>query len=314
MLILGKNYVYQIKKNRCPNCGSNSVIHFGKQNDRIRFQCKICLKVFQPKDNSWIDQAYEDYTIHKQTFAELELKYNKSEKTIRKHFDQIKAEFKPLIFQDQEINLTFDTTFFKRRFGCMIYRSSGKNLKCSFVPSEKLGYYLGDLFELSKEYVFQSFTIDGRRGLIQLLQKHYPSTPIQICHFHQVAIVTRYITRKPKTECGKELKSLILKLKSITREGFTIEFKELQLKHQDYLKEKNEQGQFQHRQLRSAIRSIKSNLPYLFTFQDNSNLKIPPTTNSCDGSFGQWKYKVKLHRGISDERMQQMIRRLLNCP
>ena len=272
------------------------------------------MKVFQPKDTSWIDQAYEDYTIHKQTYAELELKYNKGEKTIRKYFDQIKAEAKPSVFQGKKINLTFDTTFFKRRFGAMVYRSDGENLRCSFVPSEKLEYYLIDLFELSKQFKFKSFTIDGRRGLIQLLQKYFPNTPIQICHFHQVAIVTRYITRKPKTECGQELYKLIMSLKTAKKQTFTDQFSELREKYQDYLKERNEQGQFQHRQLRSAIRSIRSNLPYLFTYQDHKSLNIPPTTNSCDGSFGQWKYKVKLHRGMTDERMQQMIRKLLGCP
>jgi hypothetical protein len=271
------------------------------------------LKVFQPKDTSWIDQAYEDYTIHKQTYAELELKYNKGEKTIRKYFDQIKTEAKPLVFQGEEINLTFDTTFFKRRFGAMIYRSDGENLRCTFVSTEKLEYYLIDLFELSKQFKFKSFTIDGRRGLIQLLQNYFPNTPIQICHFHQVAIVTRYITRKPKTECGQELYKLIMSLKTAKKQIFINQFNELREKYQDYLKERNEQGQFQHRQLISAIRSIRSNLPYLFTYQDHKSLNIPPTTNSCDGSFGQWKYKVKLHRGMTDERMQQMIRKLLNC-
>jgi hypothetical protein len=268
------------------------------------------------KDFSWVQLAYEDYTTHKQTYAELSLKYNLSVPTIRKYFDELntETEFKDTESKPQAVNLIFDTTFFKRRFGVMVYRSNGINLKCSFVDTEKLEYYLTDLNSLSKEYNFQSFTIDGRRGLIQLLQKNYPNTPIQICQFHQVAIVTRYITKKPKTECSKELKGLILKLKSTTREEFKTEFKELQEKYEKYLREKNEQGQFIHRQLRSAIRSINTNLPYLFTFQDYNELNISNTTNSCDGSFGQWKYKVKLHRGISDKRMQKMIRVLLNCP
>ena len=210
-------YVYS-KKNRCPECGNNSVIKYGFSNNKQIYQCKNCKNQFSFKDNSWINKAYQDYTIHKQTYAELELRYGKSEKTIRKYFDTLDLKVESSKLLDKRINLTFDTTFFKRRFGCMIYRAGGQNLKCSFVPSEKLEYYLTDLFELFKQYVFKSFTIDGRRGLIQLLQRHYPNTPIQICHFHQVAIVTRYITRKPKTECGKELLSLIMSLKTAKKE------------------------------------------------------------------------------------------------
>ena len=32
-------------------------------------------------------RAYEDYVLHKQTYAELKVKYKKSRKTLRKHFD-----------------------------------------------------------------------------------------------------------------------------------------------------------------------------------------------------------------------------------
>jgi hypothetical protein len=256
-------------------------------------------------------------------------KYHRDEKTIRKYFDELNFRSKLIKSNSHSkseksfvqpnlelvrIGLIFDTTFFKKRFGAMVYRSDGKNLKCSFVPTERLDYYLSDLHELSKQYCFTSFTIDGRKGLIQLLQKHFPNTPIQICHFHQVAIVTRYTTRNPKTGCGVELLKLIKTLKTSIKETFIKKFNDFQNKYKDFLKERNEQGQFQHRKLRSAIRSIKSNLSYLFTFQDYKELKIEPTTNSCEGSFGQWKYKVKLHRGMSDDRMQQMIRKLLGCP
>ena len=196
----------------------------------------------------------------------------------------------------------------------MVYRANGRNIKHSFVATEKLEYYLQDLQELSNYYKFKSFTIDGRRGLIQLLKKHFPLIPIQLCIFHQVKTITTYTTRNPKTECGKRLKELILTLKKAKKEEFINNFQSLQDKYKDFLKERNEQNQFVHRRLRSAFRSIKTNLPYLFSFEDYPDLNIPTTTNSCDGSFGQWKYKVKLHRGISTERMKQMIKNLLDHP
>lgn len=211
------------------------------------------------------------------------------------------------------INVVFDTTFFGRNFGVMVFRANSRNLYWKYVESEKLIYYMKCLEQISKSGInFQSFTIDGRKGLIQLLQRCYPSIPIQICIFHQVAIVTRYTTRNPKTECGRELRELILNLKNTSKKEFTENFKNLAKKYRDFLRERNDKGQFQHRRLRSAFRSINTNLPYLFTNQDYLDLKIPNTTNSADGSFGQWKYKVKLHRHLRTDRMKQMIDRLLN--
>ena len=124
--------------------------------------------------------------------------------------------------------------------------------------------------------------------------------------------MTRYTTKNPKTECGKELKKLILNLKKLSKKDFTKQFENLQNTYKDFLKERNEKNQFRHKRLRSAFRSIKTNLPYLFTFEDYPELEIPSTTNSCDGSFGQWKYKIKLHRHLTIERKKQMIDKILS--
>ena len=259
-----------------------------------------------------MEDAYEDYTTHKQTYAELEVKYNLGEKTIRKYFDKLKPQKPALVADQNPVNLVFDTTFFKRVLGVMIFRAAGGNLSWRYVETEKLSFYLEGLFKLvSLGYSFKSFTIDGRKGLISLLQKHFPSVPIQLCHFHQVAIVIRYITMKPKTECGKELRKLILNLKSLSKKDFVEQFKNLQNTYKIFLKERNDQNQFKHKSLRSALRSIKTNLPYLFTFEDYPELNIPKTSNSCEGSFGHWKYKVKLHRHLESKRLKQLIDNLL---
>ena len=54
-----------------------------------------------------------------------------------------------------------------------------------------------------------SVTIDGRRGYINNINKLLGNVPIQMCLFHQRAIVRRYITDKPKSSCGKDLKDLM---------------------------------------------------------------------------------------------------------
>ena len=106
--------------------------------------------------------------------------------------------------------------------------------------------------------------------------------PLQHCLFHQKAAITRYLTGSPKTECGRELKALASVLSTTSRTGFEAKFKALKHRYADFLKERNENGQFRHRRLRSAFRSIDRNMPDLFTWQENPELGIDNTTNTCE--------------------------------
>ena len=56
---------------------------------------------------------------------------------------------------------------------------------------------------------------------------------------------------------------------------------------------------YTHKRLRSAYRSLRLNLPYLFTYQKYPELNIPNTTNSLDGCFAYLKELVRVHRGSS---------------
>lgn len=42
------------------------------------------------------------------------------------------------------------------------------------------------------KYSFLSFTIDGKKGVIQLLERLYPIIPIQLCQFHQIKTIRTY--------------------------------------------------------------------------------------------------------------------------
>jgi hypothetical protein len=76
------------------------------------------------------------------------------------------------------------------------------------------------------------------------------------------------------------------------------------------LLERNENGQFMHRKVRSAIRSLTTNEPLLFTYKDFPELKIPNTTNSCEGTFSQLKKKVDAHPGLTQTRLKRVVDRL----
>lgn len=93
---------------------------------------------------------------------------------------------------------------------------------------------------------------------------------------------------------------------------FKTQLEMLYEKYNDFLKECNEQGQYKHRKLRSAFRSLRTNLSYLFTYKEFPSLNIPNTTNSCAGSFAHWKQKLKIHQGLRKPRRDKMINYLLS--
>jgi hypothetical protein len=70
---------------------------------------------------------------------------------------------------------------------------------------------------------------------------------------------------------------------------------------------------YTHKKLRSAYRSLKTNLPYLFTYQEKQNrhLKIPNTTNLLDGFFSHLKDTLRVHRGLNIKRKIKIIETII---
>lgn len=231
---------------------------------------------------------------------------------MRKYFDSLPSERSLPEHKGEAIYLVFDTTYFSKELGTMIFRGNGKNLHWKHVLNETVFDYQEALEELENSYHFLSFTIDGRKGVVNMLEKEFPDIPIQLCIFHQIKNVTKYITKRPKTGCGKALRRLMLSLKNTSKIVFENRFNEIRELYKDFLEERNENGEFVHKRLRSAVRSIKTNLKYLFTYEEFPDLEIAKTTNSCDGYFSHLKNKVRLHRGISIDRKKLLIDKLLS--
>jgi hypothetical protein len=129
---------------------------------------------------------------------------------------------------------------------------------------------------------------------------------------HQVKIVLRYLTRKPKTQPAIELKKLTLQLSKQSKEAFTNALNSWHLKWSDYLNERSKSSTtgktyYTHKRLRSAYLSLKRNLPYLFVCQDYKELMIPNTTNTLDGQFADLKNKLRNHNGLSKQRKMKFI-------
>lgn len=207
-----------------------------------------------------------------------------------------------------------DTTYFGRVFGVMVWRCPHrkKNLLWKFLKQENKNEYIQGIKDLTRrKWNIKAIVCDGKRGLFKAFD-----CPVQMCQFHQAAIVTRYVTRKPKLQAGVELQQLMRMLPRTDEASFTHWLRNWHSQWKDFLDERttnpfNGRTHFTHRRLRSAYRSLQTNLPYLFTFEKYPELKIPNTTNSLEGIFAHLKDKTRLHRGLKLKRKQTLISQLL---
>jgi hypothetical protein len=256
-----------------------------------------------------IDELWHLYSSGKQTYSQLAEQFGCSTKTIQRRLD--KAHIRKRDEFSCAAVVIMDTTYFGRGFCVMVFKNSldGVVLYKQYVRYETNALYLAGIAEISRRGIgIQGIVCDGRRGLLGL----FDDIPMQMCQFHQVQIVLRYLTRKPKTQAAIELKKLTLKLTKQTGEDFVNNLNNWRLRWSDYLNERTKSPStgktyYTHKRLRSAYLSLKRHLPYLFVFQDYKELMMPNTTNALDGQFADLKNKLRNHNGLSKARKMKFI-------
>ena len=245
---------------------------------------------------------------------QLAAKYNCSVKTIQRKIDAVKTQRQTTF--SSVANVLMDTTYFGRKLGVMVFKDSisGQILYKQYVKQETNKLYLSGVEEIARRGIkIQAIICDGRKGLFQL----FGEIPIQMCNFHQVAIIRRYLTKKPKMQASKELWEHVLFLSKTDKESFEGGLNAWHIKWESFLNERkvdlNGKNRYVHKRLRSAYRSLKTNLPWLFTWYDKMDLKIPNTTNAIDGHFADLKNKLRNHNGLSTERKKKFIDEFLKA-
>lgn len=257
---------------------------------------------------------WNEYVFGKQTLKQLAKKNDRSIEWVRQQIE--KVEFKKKKIVPCATVFIPDTTFFGRTYGVCVFRAPHlkKNIWWTEVTKEIMAtYYYGRKILEDKGWIFTAVVIDGRRGMTTV----FKDIPVQICQFHQMKNVTKYLTRKPETEAGKELRSIMLTLPKSNEKEFTKLLFDWKKTWGEYITDKTyvtgtKHWYYTHKKVRSAYMSLERNLPYLFTYQRYPELKIPNTTNSLDGSFVHLKDKVKIHHGLRRDRRYKVIEELLD--
>lgn len=210
-----------------------------------------------------------------------------------------------------------DTSYWGNSFGVMLFKDAytKENLLKYYVKSETNALYKQGIKQLQDQgFIILAIVCDGRRGLIN----SFKNIPVQMCQFHQVAIVRRYITKNPRMPAAIELKEITAMMKQTDKESFDGALELWYTKWGNFLNERtinSETGKsfYTHKRLRSAYRSLKTNLTWLFTWYDNIELNIPNTTNAIDGHFADLKNKLRNHNGLTMKRKMKFINEFLKA-
>lgn len=258
---------------------------------------------------------WDDYHSGKQTYAQLAKKYTCSVRTIQRRLDKVQVVNEPL--EPRAVVVLMDTTYFGRRFGVMVFKDAltGENLLKEYVKYETNQLYHSGIVELKRRgYKVKAIVCDGRRGLLT----QFSDVPVQMCQFHQLAIITRYLTRNPKTPASVKLREIVSTLTKTTRSKLELAMNEWEMEWRDFINERTKDQEtgkthYTHKRLRSALRSLKTNLPWLFTFEEYPDQSIPNTTNAIDGQFANLKSKLRNHNGLSIDRRKKFIDEFLKA-
>jgi len=297
-------------------CSSFHVRKNGRRNNRQRYLCLDCGKQFQTKNKSELTKRiWNDYVFGKQSYQQLSDKHKLTVKTIRRRIENV--GFNTPTIKPGKVVLGIDTCFYGHEFGVSVFRGVIKrvNLLWRFVNTETQETYINGIQELQQQgWIILCLIVDGKN--LSLGEKL--NLPVQMCHFHQLAIIKRYLTTNPKLLASQQLKQIAELLSKTTEQKFIQLLNAWYSRWSDFLKEKTKVAGtsrwfYAHKRTRSAYRSLRANGPYLFTFERlrKQGVNCPKTNNSLEGSFAHLKDKVRLHRGLKLNRKLRLINQIL---
>lgn len=208
--------------------------------------------------------------------------------------------------------VVMDGCYFGRGNGVVVFRDpeEPQTLLHYFTPSETVALYQQGIYELQQRgFTIKGIIADGKRGVLT----GFKDIPVQMCHFHQLQIITRYLTRNPKLQANIELREIAYKLVRTDEVSMSYWLDKWYFKWKDFLKERTYRDDgsytYTHRRTRSAYYSLRHNLPYLYTYLKYKNM--PNTTNSLEGKFSRIKTQLRVHSGLRWDRKKRVITTLL---
>lgn len=277
------------------------------------YRCHSCGKQFHGGKRIDSVSLWNKYIHGRRTVRELASELGCDERTVRRRLLLIADDFTPSC--PDEAVVIMDTTYFGRGFGVSIFLDAitGKVLYRKYVRNETNAEYIAGLdYIRSNGTRVNAVVCDGHIGLLASMG----NCPAQMCQFHQMQIIRRLLTSKPRLTAGTELLDLCRRMKQMGRDAFTNEINAWCERWNAFLSERTKlvsgKTTYTHRKLRAARKSILTHLPWLFTYEDFPQYKIPNTTNRLEGLNSMLKRSLSNHNGLSEKNRIKFIDSFLN--
>lgn len=290
----------------CPYCDYNITVKIGKTSaGRQRYKCKSCHKTWTNKTRSrrLENAVWNDYVFSNMHSRALADKYKLSQSTIRRILDNY--EVSPIEPPDNYscTVICADVTYIGREYGFISILDAHTRvcLYCDITKNYETTYdYEKALLTLHKHGIYpKAVVVDGKGSVIKMFKGY--GLHVQMCQFHMIRIMTRYLTRTPVLDQNKELRWIVSAITKVSRQRFEDSFYRWKLRNELWLLEryKNDEGKYEysHQKTRTLVKGIILLLPYLYTFEEYPELKIPRTNNKIEGVHSALKSKLNIHRG-----------------
>lgn len=289
----------------CIPCGYT--VSFGKeQKEEIRF------KAFKV----WVGSAVTTNTISK-------FIYKKSLRTLFTHFHTFLANSPtPEVYFHNLINcgaafggtILIDADWFGNEYCLIIYRDypSGEIVFFRYAEGEYKNIFLSDIaFLVINGYPLKGVVSDWKSSIVATVKeisfKYFEGNlPHQRCLVHTQLQCQTFLTRRPKTEAGRNLLELVHLLNHVKTfyhrnilclwlVRFTLRFLPI-IKERTYSEDKKSWW-YTHKYLRRTFLILKNNWDHLFVYLDYPFLI--KDTNRLEGLFSQLDNSLGRHRGLS---------------
>jgi transposase-like protein len=147
-----------------------------------------------------------------------------------------------------------------------------------------------------------SITLDGHTAVLKAASDVWPEVVIQRCIVHVQRQGLSWLRRRPKLECARQLRSLLLSLTAIlTRKEKRSFIKQFNLWLEKYGEEVDNLPKKD--KIYSDLQRTRSllihGIPFMFHYLDNP--LIPASTNMLEGLFSRVKEHYRRHRGLRVE-------------
>ena len=316
---------------RCPLCHGETKKNGTTSKGSIRWRCKDCSATFTRRRTDQTQardfKAFHAYVIGTASLTDVAGTLNVSRRTLDRRFEPFWLIDVP---NTPDPHRVYDQIFIDATYtdaGCLLVAASRDHvIAWHWAKHESAHAYTQLLSQIAEPLCV---VLDGGQGAYSAIKARWPNTLIQRCLVHAQRVIRRHTTSRPRTDAGKAIYALALKLTKITNldqaREWTLRLHDFGVVYKTFLNEKTplpkerrtltHQWEWTHIRVRKAYNSLLhlSRNNWLFTYLQPPPDALEPdrwaaTTNSLEGGVNaQLKRIADAHRGRSGERQRKML-------